>query len=181
MIADFEGFGKIARLVRECVVTEKIDGTNAQIYITEDGEAMRAGSRNRYITPEADNHSFARWVQEHATDLVAVLGPGRHFGEWWGCGIQRGYNQIDKHFSLFNVHRWGAVELPDFLRVVPVLYEGVFDTGRIEGVLGDLRRDGSVAAPGFPFPEGIVIYHKAAGTLLKRTIEKDEEPKGRGR
>jgi hypothetical protein len=28
---EFAGFPKIARLSRECVITEKIDGTNAQI------------------------------------------------------------------------------------------------------------------------------------------------------
>lgn len=31
----FEDFGKIARLTREIVVTEKIDGTNACVYIGE--------------------------------------------------------------------------------------------------------------------------------------------------
>ena len=34
---EFEGFPKIARLSREIVVTEKIDGTNARVCITEDG------------------------------------------------------------------------------------------------------------------------------------------------
>ena len=31
----FEAFDKIPRLKRGCVITEKIDGTNAQIYIPE--------------------------------------------------------------------------------------------------------------------------------------------------
>jgi hypothetical protein len=30
---DFQSFSKIPRLMRECVVTEKIDGSNAQILI----------------------------------------------------------------------------------------------------------------------------------------------------
>jgi len=34
---NFLKFPKMARYSRECIVTEKIDGTNAQIYITEDG------------------------------------------------------------------------------------------------------------------------------------------------
>ena len=42
--ADFAGFPKIARLNRQVIVTEKIDGTNAQIRITEDGQFL-VGSR----------------------------------------------------------------------------------------------------------------------------------------
>jgi hypothetical protein len=68
---------------------------------------MLAGSRSQYITPERDNHGFARWVQDDADELWA-LGEGRHFGEWWGSGIQRGYGlqKGEKRFSLFNVARW---------------------------------------------------------------------------
>lgn len=29
-------------------------------------------------------------------------------------------------------------------------------------------------------PEGIVVFHVAGGYLFKKTIEKDEEPKGKG-
>ena len=86
---EFEGFPKIARLSREAIITEKIDGTNAQIYIGEDGQII-AGSRTRWITPDSDNFGFARWGEQHRVELAA-LGPGRHFGEWWGSGIQRGY------------------------------------------------------------------------------------------
>jgi hypothetical protein len=80
---EFMGFPKMGRLSRECWVTEKIDGTNAQIYITDDGQ-MLIGSRTRWITPESDNFGFARWATEHKDELLQ-LGPGRHFGEWWGC------------------------------------------------------------------------------------------------
>jgi len=37
---------------------------------------------------------------------------------------------------------------------------------------------GSLAAPGFMNPEGIVSYHIAGNTGFKKTIEKDSEPKG---
>ena len=33
----FQDFPKMARLSRDIIVTEKIDGTNAQVYIGEDG------------------------------------------------------------------------------------------------------------------------------------------------
>ena len=119
-MTDFVGFSKIARLSREMVITEKIDGTNGCIFIGEDGEFL-VGSRSRWITPENDNHGFARWVYDHKNELMS-LGPGRHFGEWWGSGIQRGYGLTkgEKRFSLFNVKRWKE-ERPSCCYVVPVL------------------------------------------------------------
>ena len=35
MATEFEPFPKIARMKREQIITEKIDGTNAQVYIRE--------------------------------------------------------------------------------------------------------------------------------------------------
>jgi hypothetical protein len=171
----FEPFQKIARLYRGVVISEKIDGTNAQVVVGEDG-SVRAASRTRYITPEDDNYGFARWVAEHA-DGLRDLGPGRHFGEWWGQGIQRNYSQPRKRFSLFNVARWG-VERPECCDVVPVLYEGVFTIGCVPDALKRLRNEGSLAAPGFMKPEGIVVWHDAARQLFKVTLENDAEPKG---
>lgn len=178
MPTDFVEFAKIPRLSRECVVTEKIDGTNGCIYIGDDGEFL-VGSRTRWITPEADNYGFARWAYANKDELMK-LGPGRHFGEWWGQGIQRGYDLKEKRFSLFNVSRWGddAVR-PACRHVVPTLYCGLFSTDDIEWVLDDLGFSGSAASPGFMRPEGVVIYHVAGNLYFKKTIEKDEAPKGR--
>lgn len=215
---EFTEFPKIARLSRECVITEKIDGTNAQILIVKAGDegieqhapsalaldvgtglAMYAGSRNRYLTPSADNFGFARWVADHASELWA-LGEGRHFGEWWGSGIQRGYGLLkgEKRFSLFNVARWhqadkepyvmqGAdprqppkvsTEAPACCHVVPVLCRGDFDTHWTDRYVEILREQGSYASPGFMSPEGIVVFHTASGQMFKKTLERDEEPKG---
>jgi hypothetical protein len=174
-VIEFVEFPKMPRLSREIIVTEKIDGTNAQVHITVDGQIL-AGSRTRWITPEADNFGFAAWVRDNREALMD-LGPGSHFGEWWGAGIQRRYDQTTKRFSLFNVDRWGE-RRPACCDVVPVLYRGPFDTQRIEDQLDSLRRVGSVAAPGFMRPEGVVVYHVAGRLGFKKTIEKDEMPKG---
>lgn len=173
----FEEFPKIARLSREIIVTEKIDGTNAQVIIDDDGLTIGAASRTRLITPADDNYGFARWVEANKDELLR-LGPGRHFGEWWGLGIQRKYNQTRKRFSLFNVSRWGDdATRPACCDVVPILARGLFSFDLIEGALDRLLTVGSVAAMGFMQPEGIVIYHVASGQLFKKTIERDEEPK----
>lgn len=183
---EFQEFSKMARWSRNIVVTEKIDGTNACVCIGEDGEFL-TGSRNRWITPDDDNFGFSRWAHEHRDELMA-LGPGRHFGEWWGSGIQRRYDLTEKRFSLFNVGRWydasatederaGKTLAPACCHVVPVLIEGPNDQRAIEAVIQLLREKGSSAAPGFMKPEGIVIYHCASRTLYKKTLEKDELPK----
>lgn len=173
-MTEFAEFPKMARLSRWVIITEKLDGTNAQVFIGEDGE-MKFGSRSRWITPEDDNYGFARWATDHAEELRA-LGPGRHFGEWWGQGIQRKYDLNEKRFSLFNSERWGVVR-PACCHVVPVLFEGIWDGSEPARVIDILRLGGSVAAPGFMKPEGIVVFHTAMNAGFKKTLEKDEIPK----
>jgi RNA ligase len=179
---NFEAYPKIPRLRRDCVITEKIDGTNAQIVVPDnDSEPLLAGSRNRWITPEDDNFGFARWVKENEARLRAVLGPGQHFGEWWGQGIQKRYAGLTgrKMFSLFNTHRWNVSNLPEYLSVVPVLYQGPFSDLAIDAVLEELRVNGSRACPGCAKPEGVVVFHTAAQAVFKVTLEGDEAPKGK--
>lgn len=184
----FSGFPKIPRLNRPMVVTEKIDGTNASILITESGDIF-AGSRNRWITPEQDNMGFARWVADNKDELVEGLGPGHHFGEWWGAGIQRRYGLDHKRFSLFNVGRWhdlarradlewiGREQAPQCCHVVPIITVTTFCTEKIAAYLAWLRDTGSIAAPGYMQPEGIVVYHQNSGLSFKVTCERDESPK----
>lgn len=175
-MSDFIEFAKMPRLSREVVVTEKIDGTNACIFIGDNGEFL-TGSRTRWITPQDDNFGFSAWAHQNKEELLQ-LGPGRHFGEWWGQGIQRKYNQDRKRFSLFNAKRW-ADSRPACCDVVPVLWSGIFSTTKIDEIIIDLKLTGSVAAPGFMNPEGVVIYHIAGNVAFKKTIEKDEEPKSK--
>lgn len=190
----FQEFPKIPRLFRDCIITEKIDGTNGQITIipagtmtsigeehvihrNAAGDILLAGSRNRWVTPENDNYGFARWAKEHAAELMDVLGFGTHYGEWWGAGIQRKYGLKEKRFSLFNTTRWnGQPTLP--CHVVPVLWAGVFNTEAVKEWLDVLKKEGSKAAPGFMNPEGVVVFHEAGGVLFKATIVGDEKPKG---
>lgn len=196
---EFHGFQKIARLSREVIISEKIDGTNAQILITGDGQMM-VGSRNRWITPEQDNHGFAAWAHAHRDGLME-LGLGRHFGEWWGLGINRNYGLKDRRFSLFNAIRWcphgqepqqipqtdPRIEkwqdtAPACCHVVPVLYRGQFTTDACENALAGLRENGSAASPGFTNPEGIVCFHVAGNVGFKKTLMGDDVPKSfRGR
>lgn len=224
----FVPFPKIGRWANNKIaITEKIDGTNGVIDICWEPSGvdstalaawgadevaafgiespsepslvlvLRAGSRNRWITTGSDNYGFARWVFENRMNLVR-LGPGTHYGEWWGSGIQRGYGLEpgDKRFSLFNVGRW--VDTPNGvydkgnpdpdkqpinapgLGVVPTLYYGGLrdPSGRcmIEEVMRRVQFGGSEAARGFPDPEGVMVYFEALKTYSKAPF--DPSPKG---
>lgn len=170
---EFKEFPSISRLSREIVITEKIDGTNALVYI------VKAGSRTRWITPQDDNYGFAKWVELNATELLK-LGAGYHYGEWWGQGIQCKYNIGEKRFSLFNVGRWTEENKPSCCHLVPILYKGDFCTQEIDHALEELRAHGSKAVPGFMNPEGIVIYRRHSNTLLKKTLKNDDKGKSYG-
>jgi hypothetical protein len=198
-IHPFVGWPKISRLHRPIVVTEKIDGSNAAVVITpvdhaelteiphpEDvfidpssGQAYRvyAQSRTRVITPEQDNHGFAKYVRENAVALIHDLGVGRHFGEWWGSGINRGYGlqKGEKRFSLFNTSKWeGVFFATPNMSTVPVLgMDDILDTSYIDHILVRLETNGSLAAPGFMNPEGIVVFHTHSNTCFKYTIGDD--------
>lgn len=192
---EFTEFDKISRLNREVIVTEKIDGTNGQVHIrlTAGSELemgydtqievdglpcyIRAGSRNRWVLHLGtdDNNGFGRWVHQHAHELAA-LGAGAHFGEWWGSGIQRKYGLSEKRWSLFNVGRWTDETKPACCHVVPIVTRGIGFDSAYEAI-ELLKEGGSVAAPGFMKPEGVVAFHTHGRALFKMTIEKDTEHK----
>jgi len=168
---EFKAWPKIPRWNREITITEKIDGTNACVIVTEDGE-VGAQSRKRIITPGNDNFGFAGWVKQHETELLE-LGPGYHYGEWYGLGIQRGYGLTERRFALFK----GPDDPPGCCGVVPVLHNQAnmnFIDDSLDDILFELKYKGSKAVPGFMKPEGIVIYHHAARQSFKITLENDD-------
>ena len=200
---EFEKFGSLTRFSQGWTITEKLDGTNGQIaisprYTTEyDDVAVRAlvaedgieynifaGSRNRWLQPtkERDNMGFARFVAENASELLK-LGEGRHFGEWYGSGIQRGYGLTkgDKRFALFNAGRWSDADIrPECCEVVHtfLLDEYVSNPyAAAQGVMSMMETQGSYHIPGFMKPEGIVMFHRKSGTSFKKTFDYDEKGK----
>jgi hypothetical protein len=195
----FTAWPKTPRLLRDCTITEKLDGTNAAVAVrraanlpdAQRGEsigvrvgdewwAVFAQSRNRIITPGNDNAGFAGWVWSNAHALVEALGEGLHYGEWWGSKVGRKYGLDHKRFSLFNTDK--HVDLDEVIggvpvRPVPVLYRGPFSTVEVSTVLGELAIRGSVAAPGFADPEGLCVFHHASRQVFKVTLDKQDAGK----
>lgn len=97
----FEAFPKIARYKRELVITEKLDGTNAQV---------------------------AFFPLDTKDDLAAA------HGDPYCMDIFPGAESGDSALAMYV---------------------------------------GSLHVPGFPKPEGIVIYHTASRTYYKQTFEMD--------
>jgi hypothetical protein len=176
----FEPYGKTAHWNGECLVTEKIDGSNVFVMIHPDPALpLAVGSRNRWISPgkATDNFGFAAWVAANE-EAIRRLGPGRHNGEWWGCGIGRGYGLAERRWSLFNATQWTEEELrtrglPDNVRVVPILARATVMTDPVGQAVMTLMAGGSVAAPGYMRPEGVIVFLRAAGKLLKLVFDKD--------
>jgi hypothetical protein len=205
----YPAFGSIPRLHRDVTITEKIDGTNGLISIEEvDADeaafqeavasddsvvvhqvdrfyVVKAGSRNRWLRRGADNYGFCQWVFNNSTLLASDLGPGLHYGEWFGKGIQHGYGLTEKYFALFNSHRWEDAEfITPNLTVVPVL---ATTTGhnlnrRVQEWLAALDAHGSAVANRLGVQtkvkaEGVIVYHSASGHYYKATVENDATPK----
>ena len=133
----FPKFGSIARLNREVVLTEKIDGTNALVQITrvplgtsidfsippfirawiDDSELDESGMPTYELILRVGSRS--RWLSTTDDNFnfakwvktnaqeLLKLGVGNHYGEWYGQGIQRNYGLTHKRFALFNVSKWG--------------------------------------------------------------------------
>ncbi|THV39662.1 RNA ligase family protein [Glycomyces buryatensis] len=197
---------KTPRLTTPFVITEKLDGTNACVAISRLGDrdgvsaadldfpehygvtvafthgacfAVRAASRTRWIAPgDRDNFGFAGWVRENA-EALTVLGVGRHYGEWFGRGIQRGYGMSNRCFALFDEKWRNALPygLPPNVGVVPrvATAAGHELTKRVAWALDHLDKDGSyVGAPG-AVAEGVVVTSMNSNPIRFKALADEHE------
>lgn len=174
---EFTKYSKTPRFTKNIVITEKTDGTNAQLIFDEERNELRAGSRNRHVVVGDDNFGFASWLEENREILTKYFGHFNYpiYGEWWGRGIQRGYGRNDKYFSIFRTGLFGK-EMPEELtnigvQYVPILYEGPNLRDIIWDRFHHLKEFGSKAVPGYDDPEGICIFFKETNTVYKMTYE----------
>ena len=170
----FKPWPKTPRFSAHCIITEKIDGTNGQISICEDGRIF-VGSRNRWLsgeTKQSDNFGFYAWVMENETE-IRKLGTGRWFGEWYGAGIGRRYDMETRRFALFNTRR-PKETLPSCVEQVPVMYEGPFTKEATDSVAFELNNTGSRCAAGFMKPEGYIVLFPKTGERFKHVFEREQ-------
>lgn len=88
-----------------CYVFPKIDGTNSSVWVNEDG-SIRAGSRTRELTIEADNAGFFNAIGQDAKVLAYLQKHPTHrlFGEWLVPHSLRTYrDDAWRRFYVFDV------------------------------------------------------------------------------
>lgn len=148
----FTEFPKLARLSRDMVVTEKIDGTNAQVYISNTADFLTEEERSRYT---------------------------RHIALVNGCFVYAGSRNrwITLAGRGLALADWRCEQVP-CCHVVPVLLRHTFDTSRVDMLLEHLQVVGSYAAPSFMKPEGVVVFHAKSGQMFKKTLDKNDGHKG---
>lgn len=160
-----------------CVVTEKIDGTNACIAIDEDGKLSHVQSRSRVLSVENDNHGLCKWATENKEE-VELLGPGYHFGEWAGPKINRNRHQLTENkFYLFPTNKWLPRILsgddsdywpfPAGVQTVPLLYSGTYSDGLMLELMDKLKNSREYD------PEGLVLFFPEMGGSLKFKFDDD--------
>jgi hypothetical protein len=141
-----------------CVITEKLHGTNGTLIFQKDG-AMTCGSRNRALTRDkgGDNFGFLAWASERQRELFHILGEGVHSGEWCGPGIEGNNHELEERvFFLFDTtfvpkldhYSSQCAELQ--LWHVPVLYEGKFTPDIVGRLMDELEHRGRWA-------EGVIV------------------------
>ena len=149
--------------------------------VTRRTEVWRVWAQNqtRPLSRHHDMSGLAAWVEDHARELVATLGPGVHSGTWWGYKIRRGYGLPvgDRRFSLFNTARWRYLDgsqVPG-LYCVPILWQGLLTP---EGLVTPetLRHEKlgmkeSLAVPGYEHPQGVILYHHDGNMMFQYLFE----------
>lgn len=163
---EFRSYRKIPHIAHlEMSITQKLHGTNAQIYIDEN--EIKAGSRSKWLSPGkgTDNYGFASFVEANKDLLREKLGNGRHYGEWCGPGINSGEGLSSKQLYLFNwKNHVNQMELykphciiENLVYTVPVLYQGIPDKEQIDSAMARLNCYGSCISD-YRYPEGIVVH-----------------------
>lgn len=161
-VFEFKKFGKLAHLDNIRVrITQKIDGTNAQIVISPEGELL-ACSKNRVLTEHSDNYNFYKFCMENKQVLIDFLGVGRHYGEWAGPKINSGEGLTENTLVLFDYWKYKDQQMPlEQLTHVPILLDQTLDHVLMYDAINTTNRDlqlkGSKLVPGFMDVEGMVL------------------------
>ncbi|QFG25474.1 RNA ligase family protein [Actinomadura sp. WMMB 499] len=177
-----------AVIIRKAPEGSPFTGSVEHLAGHKDGEVWFVGaqSRNRLLPMgprgmddvswrKEDNAGFAQWVKQNAWALALTLGEGHHYGEWYGQKIGRKYGLTERRFALFNVGRYGPLDLSTVpgLETVPVLYQGPFDSHDAMAIYDELMETGSRAVPGWDNPEGVIVYHCGSKQVYKVTDNGD--------
>ena len=154
-------------LFRDVTISEKIDGTNAQVFVVAEDRGRRQPGRGlggslRKRTTSVSRRGSPIMLTSCASSAQDVIS-----AEWYGRGIQRRYGLQDRRFALFNSCTDGPRSARRAAAIVPVLTTRTMGADVVSECLETLRSGGSLARSGFHAPGGIVIYHHASGGMFR--------------
>jgi len=148
-----------------CFVFPKIDGTNASVWM--DGPVVRAGSRTRQLSLEADNAGFLAWVekQDNLKAYLAAHPTHRLYGEWLVPHTLKTYrSDAWRRFWIFDVEADGTYLSYDAYKedlekagldfVVPMFKA---ENIHLEYLLEALKKNTFLIEEGSGLGEGVVI------------------------
>jgi len=58
--------------------------------------------------------------------------------------------------------------------VVPILYQGVYTPTIVRETMDKLKANGSALVPGYPKPEGVVVFFHRTQTMFKQVFDKED-------
>lgn len=149
-------------------VFPKLDGTNASIWVDEDGN-YKTGSRNRQLSIESDNAGFHNWVlkNQNKFEKFFLNHPNlRLYGEWLVPHSLKTYNEDSwRNFYIFDVmdKEENYLHYDDYklildcygLTYIPPIMK--INNGTIEHFQKCLERNTYLIKEGCGFGEGVVL------------------------
>jgi hypothetical protein len=154
-------------------VFPKLDGTNASVWLGEDGR-IHAGSRRREVTVDSDNHGFAAWVALTVVpfhDLLDERPSWILYGEWLVPHTLKTYREDAwRRFWIFDVFDRERGRYVPFEEYVDVLHEARLDVvmplalatnPTAESLTGWVRANTFLLRDGAGHGEGIVLKNYA--------------------
>lgn len=157
-------FAEAFKVGEHITITEKIDGANASIAVSEDGKLI-AFSRRNELTPENTLQGFYDYVQSLDPTMISCVLGSRYifFGEWLVKHTIKYPQEKMKQFYVFDVWDteveqyipWEQTkQMAEFcgLKMVPVFYDGPFISWEhVYSFVGKTEMGGE------PTGEGVVI------------------------
>lgn len=150
-------------------VFPKIDGTNASVWLKEDG-TIGTGSRKREVTPEDDNQGFAAYIKANEgayRNLFANFPDLRLYGEWLVPHSLKTYRgDAWRKFYVFDVYSSDTesfleydvyIKILDSLGIDYIPLQVVAKNPTQEWLLGQLEANTYLIRDGESVGEGIVL------------------------
>lgn len=165
----------------ECYVFPKLDGTNASVWISDDGY-LQAGSRNRHLSLEQDNAGFFNHIVEDQ-DVFSLLKAYPHwilYGEWLVPHSLKTYRDSAwRTFYVFDVYDTNEGRYLHYDEYAATLDAhsveyltplAVYNNVTYDNLLKELEKNNFLIKDGEGTGEGVVVKNYSFENRFGRTV-----------